>query len=148
MTIPPRVLHEQLTHVIRFDIAFNAIQNDQVHNTAALAAAALALGVQIGTLPPGAVPVSTNIYADQAFNNGTTNTASVGFTATGTDLVSAAALGSQAAVITAAPIAAVAAAKAVTAAAGQPVYLSTSQTGTAATTGRATVIVTYHPALG
>jgi len=148
MTIPARVLHEQLTHVLRFDFAYNAIQNDSVHNTQATAAAALALGVQIGTLPPGAVPITCNAYVDVAFTNGTNNLFSVGLTATGTDFVNGGSLASKAAVITAAPIAAIATAKAATSAAGTPIYLSTNQSGTAAGAGQCTIIITYHPALG
>lgn len=148
MTIPARALHEQVTHVLRFDIAFNAIQNNSAATTAALAKGVLAAGVQIGTLPPGAVPVTCNVYVDVAFNNGTNNLFSVGLTATGTDFVSGGSLASKAAVITAAPIAAIATIKAVSTPAGTPIYLSTSQTGTAATAGQATILLTYHPNLG
>lgn len=140
--------HVQTQYVLRFDFTFNSIQGQPGNNTQALASAAMNAGVQIGTLPPGAVPLTCNVYADIAFNNGTNNTISCGLTATGTDFVSGAALGSKAAVITAAPIAAIATIKAVTANAGSPIFVSTSQTGTAATTGQATVILTYYANLG
>ena len=137
MTISARATQLQVTHVIRYDFTF-----------ASPTPAVLNAGLQIGTLPPGAVVVSCNCYADTAFNNGTNNLFSVGLTATGTDFVSAGSLASKAAVITAAPIAAIATVKAVTSSAGTPVYLSTSQTGTAPTTGTASFILTYHPNLG
>jgi hypothetical protein len=148
MTQSARQLDLQVTHYIRFDFTFNSIQGQPGNNTVALANAALAAGVQIGTLPAGAVPVNCNAYVDVAFNNGTNNLFSVGLTATGTDFVSAGSLASKAAVITAAPIAAVATVKAVTANAGTPIYLSTSQTGTAPTTGQCSIIMSYHPNLG
>lgn len=148
MPIPARQNDLQVVHTIRFDFTFNSVQGQPSNNTVALAKAALAAGVQIGTLPAGAIPVNCNAYVDAAFNNGTNNLFSVGLTATGTDFVSGASLASQAAVITAAPIAAVATVKAVTSVAGTPIYLSTSQTGTAATTGQCSVIISYHVNLG
>lgn len=148
MTISARQNDLQVTHVIRFDFTFNSIQGQPGNNTVALANAALAAGVQIGTLPAGAVPVTVNAYVDVAFNNGTNNLFSVGLTATGTDFVSGGSLASKAAVITAAPINPIATVKAVTSAAGTPIYLSTSQTGTAPTTGQCTLIVAYYCNLG
>lgn len=140
-----RQLDLQVTHVIRFDFAWNQAL---AANTQASAAALLAAGIQIGTLPAGAIPVNVNAYVDVAFNNGTTNTFSVGLTATGTDFVSAGALGTKAAVITAAPIAAVATVKAVTSNQGTAIFLSAAQSGTTPTAGQCSVIVTYHPPLG
>ncbi|HEX4198757.1 MAG TPA: hypothetical protein VHZ26_15070 [Caulobacteraceae bacterium] len=151
MTVAPRQNDLQVTHAIRYDFTFNTVNanpNGTAATTAALAAAALNAGVPIGTLPAGAVIKTVDAFVDVAFNNGTTNTFSVGFTATGTDLVSAAALGTQAVVSTAAPIAASATAKAATAKTGTPIWLSTGQTGTAATAGQASLVVTYHPPLG
>jgi hypothetical protein len=148
MTQSARQLDLQVAHTIRFDFTFNSIQGQPGNNTVALANAALAAGVQIGTLPPGAVPINCNAYVDVAFNNGTNNLFSVGLTATGTDFVSSGSLASKAAVITAAPIAAIATCKAVTSNAGTPIYLSTSQTGTAPTTGQCTISLSYHPNLG
>lgn len=138
----------QVTHVIRFDFTFNSVQGQPGNNTVATAVAALAAGVQIGTLPPGAVPVSVNAYVDVAFTNQTNNLFSVGLTATGTDFVNGGSLASKAAVITAAPIAAVATCKAATSNQGTAIFVSTSQTGTAAGAGQCTIIVTYHPNLG
>lgn len=148
MPISARQNDLQVTHTLRFDFAWNSIQGQPGANTQALAAAALAAGVQIGTLPAGAVPTTTNAYVDIAFTNGTNNLFSVGLTATGTDFVSAGSLASKAAVITAAPIAAVATVKAVTANSGTPIFLSTSQTGSVAGAGQCTIIMSYHPPLG
>ena len=148
MTISARQTDLQLVHTIRFDFTFNSIQGQPGNNTVALSVAALAAGVQIGTLPAGAVPVTVNAYVDVAFTNGTNNLFSVGLTATGTDFVSGGSLASKAAVITAAPIAAIATVKAVTSNAGTPIFLSTSQTGTPAGAGQCTVIMSYHCNLG
>lgn len=147
MTTPPRQTQLQVPHQIRFDFAFNQVGN-QPATTAALAAGVMNAGVQIGALPAGAIPVNANVFADVAFNNGTNNTISVGLTATGTDFVSGAAIGTKASVITAAPIAAIATVKAKATADGTPIFVSTSQTGTAATAGQASVIISYHPANG
>ena len=152
MTIAPRQNDLQVTHAIRYDFTFNTVNANPngggSATTAALAAAALNAGVPIGALPAGAVVKTIDAYVDVAFNNGTTNTFSVGFTPTGTDLVPAGALGTEALVSTTAPIAASAATKAATAKTGTPIWLSTGQTGTAATAGQASVVVTYHPPLG
>lgn len=142
MTIAPRQNDIQCGHFIRFDFAFNSAGSA---TTQAAAAALMNAGLNFGTLPAGAVVKTVDAYVDVAFNNGTNNTISVGFTATGTDLVSGAALGTQAIVATAVPIAASTTTKAATSKAGTPLYVSTSQTGTAATTGQCTVIVTYYP---
>jgi hypothetical protein len=148
MTTPARSLDVQVVHTLRFDFTFASIQGQPGNNTQALASAAMNAGVLIGTVPAGAIIVNCNAYVDVAFNNGTNNTFSCGFTAAGTDLVSAGSLASKAAVLTPAPIAAIATAKAVTANAGQGIFVSTSQTGTPATTGQVSILISYHPNLG
>jgi hypothetical protein len=154
MSLAPRQTQLQVTHSIRYDFTFNTPNANQSDGsipsatTAALAAGVLAAGVQIGTLPPGAVVKTVDAFVDVAFNNGTNNLFSVGLTATGTDFVSGGSLASQALVSTTVPIAANATTKAATAKTGTPIFLSTSQTGTAATTGQASVVVSFHPPLG
>ena len=146
MPLPARWIDLQVIEVLRYDFTFNnaGLNSGNANTTAAVAAAALNAGINIGTLPQGAIPIQCNCYVDVAFNNGTNNLFSVGLTATGTDLVNGGSLASKAAVITAVPIAAIATSKATTDQQNTPIYLSTSQTGTAATTGQATVQITYY----
>lgn len=104
--------------------------------------AGVAAGLQIGTLPAGAVPITTTVDINTAFNAATTNTVSVGTTATGTDYVSATAAGSAATSATAVPIA-----KRTALLVDTPIYVSYASTGTAASAGVATVHVSYLPAV-
>lgn len=100
--------------------------------------AGIAAGVKIGTLPADAIVIATHSVIETAFNAGTTNTVSVGKTALGTEFVNATAAGAATAVVSATP----AAANTVFAA-EQDLYVSYAQTGTAATAGKGTVIVSY-----
>lgn len=134
MTINPRQLHDETLHFIRYDFSFSS-PSSTVMNA----------GVNFGSLPAGAVPIRVDVAVDTAFNNGTNNLISVGYTATGTDLVNGASLASQALVTTAAPAAAIATAKQATSKTGTQLYVSTSQTGTAATTGTCSLIIYYVP---
>jgi hypothetical protein len=102
-------------------------------------------GVNIGTLPPGAIVTSTNVIVTSPFNDATSAAVNVGFSGNGTDLVSAGNLAANVTTVTTAPIAAMQTSKAATAATGTPVYVTVNRAGTLATTGAAAVIVTFHP---
>lgn len=147
MARAPRETFLQVTHFLRHDFTFNSNGSFSPGLTQAQLVANLAAGYNFGTLPPGAIIKQVDLFVDVAFNNGTNNLVSVGFTLTGTDLVNGGSLASQAVVITQGPIAAVTTAKAATAKTGTPLYFSTSQTGTAATAGQCTIIVTYYPVI-
>lgn len=129
MGTPARKLHTQQIHQISVTVAYNT--------------AGVTGGLQVGTLPAGAVLDKTIVAVTTAFNAGTTNTLSVGTTATGTQLISATAGGSVARVDTVVPVAQMG-----PLAADTPIYVSYGTSGTAATTGVATVVVTYVAAVG
>ncbi len=129
MAAPARKLHTQQIHQISVNVAFNT--------------PGASGGIQVGTLPAGAALDKTTVLTTTAFNAATTNTLSVGTTPTGTNLINATAAGSVARVDTVVPIAA-----AGPLAADTPIYVSYASSGTAATTGAATVIVTYTAAIG
>lgn len=98
---------------------------------------------KIGTIPAGSNILRTNYVISTAFNAGTTNTISVGFTSSGTDLVNAQAAGSATAnTVTQAP-----SGKALVGTTDQDIYAYVSMTGTAATAGVGEVIVEYVPAI-
>lgn len=129
MPAPARKLHTQQIHQISLNIAYNT--------------PGVAAGVAVGTLPAGAVLDKTSVYATTAFNATTTNTVSVGTTPTGTNYINATSVTAAARVDTVVPIAV-----AGPLAADTIIYVSYAQTGTAATTGAATIVVTYTAAVG
>lgn len=129
MPTPARKLHTQQTHQISITIAYNT--------------PGVAGGVQVGTLPAGAVIDKTTVAATTAFNAATTNTISVGTTPTGTNLINATSVTAVARVDTVAPVAQMG-----PLAADTPIYASYAQSGTAATTGVATIIVLYTASVG
>lgn len=98
--------------------------------------------VPIGALEAGAMPLHVQVYIDTAFNAATTNTLDVGTTATPAGFAAAAGTlagaagfkGSLSGTLTGAPLAA-----------DQVVYATYAQTGTAATTGKATILMTFAP---
>lgn len=128
MTIPARKNDLQVIHYIALTLTYSNPNG--------------ATGVQIGTLPAGAVPITTTIDVNTAFNATSTNTISVGTTLTGTDYVSAQTASSQATSATAVPIA-----KRAPLTTDTPIYCSYAQTGTAATAGSATIHVSYIPSV-
>lgn len=97
---------------------------------------------KLGTLPAGANVLRVNTVISTAFNAGTTNTISVGYSSGGSDLVSAGAAGSATAnTVTQAP-----SGKALLAA-DTDLWAGVTLSGTAATAGVAEVIVEYAPAI-
>lgn len=104
--------------------------------------AGIAAGVNIGTLPAGAVLVGAAVRVNTAFNAATTNVLTCGTTATGGEvLASAVALAGA----TGFKAATSGTAFAATFAADQDLFVSFTQSGTAATAGQADIIVSYIP---
>lgn len=97
-------------------------------------------GIAIGALEAGAIPLHCHVIVQTAFNAGTTNTLDVGTTADPDGYATAAATlsgatgfkGNLTGALTGIPLAA-----------NTVVYAVFAQTGTAATTGKATVILTF-----
>lgn len=99
----------------------------------------IASGVVIGTLPNGAQIDYVHINVQTAFNAATTNVLAAGTTATGAEIFGTAdavagTVGSKVPNV---------AGMALTISADTPVYASYTQTGTAATAGKATFIIAY-----
>ena len=104
-------------------------------------------GVLVGYIPAGATLGATKVQTTTAFNGTTSVTLSVGFTGTGTDLISATDVRtSTARVDTVAPIAGVITAFQATG--DTPVYASLTFGGTTGTAGQATVTVTFEAIIG
>jgi hypothetical protein len=122
-----RQSHEQQVHYLRKRVNYND--------------AGVATGVYVGTLPAGAIVTAVKVLIATAFNAATTNVVNVGTTATGAELGASAEI-----------LAGAAGQKSPTAyttlgamAADQDVWVSYTQTGTAASAGVGYVIVTYVP---
>lgn len=96
----------------------------------------------VGYIPQGAFVLRAYLAVITAFNAGTTNTLSVGFTAGGTDLFNAQAAGAPA--VASATINETNAI-ADEAGGGLPVYVEYTQTGTAASAGQARLVIEYSP---
>jgi hypothetical protein len=118
----------QLVHYLRFKVNFNDT--------------GIASGVGMQTLPQGALIVGTDVFVTTLFNAGTTNVFVVGTTAAGTDIVAAADVteGTAGAYLNCKPNAAT---SWVPLPADTQVFATYTQTGTAATTGAAYVVVKY-----
>jgi hypothetical protein len=130
MTVPARKLQTQQVH--------------QISRTLTFADTGLAAGVQVGTLPAGAVIDETSVLTSTAWNGTVSVALSVGTTLTGTQLISAADVRTAIArVDTQTP-----AANAGPLAADTPIYASVAFGGTAGTAGVTTVIVYYVAAIG
>lgn len=130
MTTPARKTQIPAVHSISRTINYND--------------AGIAAGVQVGTLPAGAMVLTTHVLTDTAFNGTTSVALSVGQTLTGTDYINGTDVRTAAArADTVAPIA-----KAGPLAADTPVYASVAFGGTTGSAGRATVIVDYIPTVG
>jgi hypothetical protein len=125
-----RQLHTQQVHYIRFTVNYNDT--------------GISSGVVKGTLPAGAQIIGILAKITTAFNAATTNVLTVGTTSTATQLVAAADVDETAVAVTQiAPSAA-------WGTASQPatdtdVYVKYAQTGTAATAGAATFVISYAP---
>lgn len=130
MTTPARITHPQVLHHISKQFTF--------------ADPGLAAGVQIGTLPAGAILDRTIVQTSTAWNGTVSVAASVGTTLTGTDLINGTDVRTAAArVDTVVPIA-----KAGPLAVDTPIYASFAFGGTAGTAGVTTVLVVFIPAVG
>ena len=125
-----RQLEVQATHYLRRDVAFNTT--------------GIASGVLLGTVPAGSKITDISIYVDTVFNAATTNVLAGGTTGTGTNLFTS----TDAAAGTAGYKTAANAAnqgRGLVFAADTDLFVSFTQSGTAATTGAATVIVEFVP---
>ena len=125
-----RQLETQQVHYLRRDVAFNTN--------------GIASGVLIGTVPAGSKIVGVSIYVDTAFNAATTNVLQGGTTGTGTNLFTS----TDAAAGTAGYKTAANAAnqgRGLVFVADTDLFVSYTQTGTAATAGTATIIIDYVP---
>lgn len=102
------------------------------------------LGVQFGTLPAGSVVARTNAFVTTVFNAATTNVLVVGVAADDDALMTAAtsAAGTAGAKVQNGP----AATLTTPTAADVALFAKYTQSGSAATTGRAVVFVEYYPA--
>jgi hypothetical protein len=106
--------------------------------------AGIASGVLLGTVPSGSVILHVRVLVTTAFNAGTTNVLQGGTTGTGTNLFTS----TDAAAGTAGPkIPANAANQAggLVITQDQDLFVSYTQTGTAATAGSATIVVEFVP---
>ena len=125
-----RQSHEQQIHFLRKLVNYND--------------AGVSTGVLVGTVPAGAIITAVICEIATAFNAATTNVLTVGTTGTGTDLMtSAESISGTIGQKTAATYKGTAAAAPV--ANDQDVFVAYTQTGTAATTGVAYVIVFFVP---
>lgn len=125
-----RQLEVQATHYLRRDVAFNT--------------SGIASGVLLGTVPAGSKITDISIYVDTVFNAATTNVLQGGTTGTGTNLFTS----TDAAAGTAGYKTAANAAnqgRGLVFAADTDLFVSYTQTGTAATTGAATIVVEFVP---
>lgn len=124
MSIPARKYHTAQTHFLHAELAFDT--------------PSLSDGLQIGTLPAGAMVTGIQVVIDTAFNAGTNNNLTLGTTASGADIAASATV-----------VAGTAGAKTSTAGltllltADTPVFAKYAQTGTAATAGKARVGIQY-----
>lgn len=126
MTIPARYHAQQQENFLRVNFAWNT--------------PGIAGGIQVGTLPAGARIVSERAYIDVAFNAGTTNVVAVGTTALGAQIMTGT---DTAAGTTGAKRPTTG--EAVTFPTDTPIFLSFTQTGTAATAGSGTIVLSFVP---
>lgn len=124
-----RVFHHQLTHFVRGQVGFNT--------------AGVAGGIRIGILPSGARILRTHVIVEAAFNAATTNVLTVGNRSVADAYVNAGAVNEGATGLTTVPPPGVTS----VCTADTEILVAFAQTGTAATTGVATVIVEYVPNL-
>jgi hypothetical protein len=125
-----REYHTRQTHYIRHDLAHDDV--------------ASGTPVKIGTVPANALVLGTTVSVQTVFNAASTNVLIVG-TATDDDaLVAAGGVDETAVAVT--RVAPATLGGLLSASADTPIYVEYTQSGTAATTGAATVIVEYAPA--
>lgn len=116
-----RLLHTQQIHFFRKRVNFND--------------SGIAAGVFFGTLPAGAMLTDLDVRVTTAFNAGTTNALNVGTTAGGTQIFTdAATAGHRQPTI-----------PNISFATDTDLFVQYAQTGTAATTGLADIVIAYAP---
>lgn len=130
MAIPARKTQFQVVHTISKTINYSD--------------AGITAGVQIGTIPAGSMIDETSVLTSTAWNGTVSVALSVGTTATGTQLISAADVRTAAARVDTQTVIA----NAGPLAADTPIYASVALGGTAGSAGVTTVIVYYVPNLG
>lgn len=123
----PRVYHTQQVHYIRKTVKFDTT--------------GIASGIVIGTLPKGAQITHVAVNVTTAFNAATTNVLTIGTTATGGEI----ATNAENAAGTAGYKQPVAGQALAVPTADKDVYMSYTQSGTAATAGSATAVISYVP---
>lgn len=123
---PARQLHTQQIHYIRKRVRYND--------------AGISTGVLAGTIPAGAQILGIHARITTAFNAATTNNVIVGTTAGGNDIMVTAEAAAGATGFKSGTTG-----QAVTFAADTDLYVSYTQSGTAATTGDGYVIITFVP---
>ena len=123
----PRQFHTQQAHYIRANVAYNTTN--------------IATGVNVGAIPAGSRILDIGVYIDTAFNAATTNVLTVGTAAGGNQIATTSDTASTATgfkrVTTGNALAQFAA--------DTQVWVTYTQTGTAATAGAATIAITYLP---
>lgn len=126
-----RQFHSQQTHFLRKTVNYNDT--------------GISSGVSMGVIPAGSVIIDVVIVVTTAFNAATTNNLLVGTTAAGNDIVATAdsAAGSTGLKRLASATIGTTAYRS----SDQTIYVAYTQTGTAATAGKAYVIVEYVPNL-
>jgi len=124
-----RQYRTQQTHYLRRTVAFNSAPSGAQ--------------VKIGALPQGAIVLSTSVAVTEAFNAGTSNDLIVGTAGDDDALVATAGVTETAVGLTRVPPATLAGAVAPTA--DTDLFAKYTQSGAAATAGRAVVIVEYAP---
>lgn len=125
-TTPPRKYHFEVLHAVRGRVTFSDT--------------GVATGIQIGTIPAGSFVLPPWVNIETVFNAATTNVLTVGSAADDdgflTSAVSASGVAGVKTGVTGAQLGNIAA--------DTPVYIKYTQTGTAATTGVADVVVPYY----
>jgi hypothetical protein len=127
MTQPARQYPAQLVHYLRKVVNYSDTN--------------IATGVLVGVLPIGAMVVDAVTRVETLFNAATTNVLTAGTNSTSYDNIVGAADVTEG--TTGAYRAAIATAGATTYAADTEVYAKYTQTGTAATTGKATIVIAF-----
>jgi len=125
-----RDYHTRQTHYLSLQIS-GAVGGNFASNTAT---------IKMGTVPAGAVILRAHQGTSVVFNNGTTNTLSIGTAASGAQLFASAAAGM--ATLGRTDITVIGAASGPMAA-DQDIWVTNTSTGTASTTGQSTIDVEY-----
>jgi hypothetical protein len=128
MAVAARQLHTQQEHYFRASVTYATV------------GIGTAGTVPLGTLPAGAIVTSCIVKVTEAFNAATTNVLTVG-TAADDDAVMVAGDVNEAAIGTTIAVAPVG----YTVTVSTPLYITYTQTGTAATAGAATIILGFVP---